>query len=50
MLLEQAVCDGIVAEGVEFLSDSITRAVEVARTLIDAPAVVPEAHPPSTDY
>ncbi len=34
---------------VEFLSE-VTSAVEVARTLTDAPAVVPEADPPSADY
>ncbi len=37
----------IVAERVEFLSEPINHTVEIARMLIDAPAVLREADPPA---
>ncbi len=37
----------VVAERVEFLSEPVTRAVEIARVLIDVPVVEAEADPPA---
>ncbi len=37
----------VVVERIEFLSEPVAHAREVARTLIDPPAMVPDADPPA---